>query len=82
MRATQYNGTDKYLPGEFVFINTGLGGPLTQFDAQNWSHRFNRGEDLAFLAEFTTREISEPGSLALMGLGLVGLGLARRKKAA
>lgn len=38
--------------------------------------------DLVFFDRLQTSQIPEPGSLALIGLGLVWLGLARRKKTA
>jgi len=80
VRATEFNGAvDQYVPGEFVFINTGgLGADTLQdLNAFNWSHRFDFNEDLAISVTF--RPIPGPGAIALLGLaGLAGFGRRRR----
>jgi hypothetical protein len=78
VRATQFNGpTDEYLPGEFMFLNAGVGGSgasLTSLDSQTWTSRFSANQDLAFRASF----VPAPSGLAAIGLG--GLVALRRRR--
>ena len=78
LRATQAGVTDQYLPGEFVFINTGsLSGVTTlqDIDAYSWSHRAINKQDLAVSVTF----VPDPATIWLLGLG--GLALRKKRKA-
>lgn len=70
-------GHDAYNGGLFVFNNNGgnFGALTTTGWAQNWQ---GQGDDLSFQADLTSTP--EPGSLFLLGSGLVGLGGAVRRK--
>ncbi len=76
VRATEFNGPDQYLPGEFVFLNTGgPGNSLNDLIGADWSHRFDNGEDLAIFASFS---VPTPGTLFLLGAGALA-GTRRRR---
>jgi hypothetical protein len=63
------------LSGKFVFLNSGGADPLML--ANSWSAW--AGSNLAFSATF---DVPEPASLAVLGAGVAGLGMLRRRKAA
>ncbi len=76
VRATEFNGTDQYLPGEFVFLNTsGPGASLDDLIGMDWSHRFDNGEDLAIFASFS---VPTPGTIFVLGIGALA-GTRRRR---
>lgn len=77
VRATEFEGSDKYLGGEFIFSNTASGFSNTTV----WTSRFGSGEDLAFQATFgQISAVPVPAALPLLLSALGGIGFAARRR--
>lgn len=62
-------------------IHFGLINPLGSYNGSTWTNPENTISRLGIYADFTATSVPEPGTLAMLGIGLLGLGLVRRKKA-
>jgi hypothetical protein len=81
----QYNGSASIM---MAYQNIGAGSIFLITDqnvwdkAPNWTGSFNNAKMFENLLVGRTVDVPEPGSMALLGLGLAGLYAARRRKAA
>ena len=78
------SGGDVYDGGSFVYINNQEMSSWNLLTSQDWIQDYQcAGCDLAFRMEFSGAPVGvpEPGTLALLGVGLVGIGVRRRIKA-
>jgi hypothetical protein len=73
-------GTCPFACGDFNIITDVVDGPTGSFFFQITTNDEN-GDPLN-LTSFAPKEVPEPGTVALFGLGLAGLVFARRRKAA
>jgi hypothetical protein len=61
------------------FSTDGLGGSTYNSGTGAWYNPENNTSHLFVTADFTAQQVPEPASIAVMGAGLLGIGLIRRR---
>jgi hypothetical protein len=69
---------DFYSGGQFVYLNNGT--VPSQWTTTSWNQNYFGTGDLAFTADFTVTPAPEPSTLALAGLGGLGMIMFRKRK--
>lgn len=75
-----YAGRNVYGGGSWA-IHQPADGDFNSLFSGGWSGGPGLGDDLAFSATFDKVVVAEPGTLAILGLGLAALGVNRRRTA-
>ena len=70
-------GTDTLNQGNFVYYNNGNNFSL--LTTNSWSKSSGQ-DDVWFKASLSSTQVPEPASLALLGIGILGLGISRRRR--